>query len=91
MHQVRQVPRVLGNRFQVGHRQNGDQDRPQMDLHGLSRRSDETLGVELLLEVSEKYFNFPTGLVKISYRTGSKFRVIGQQFDGKSVFFVEDC
>lgn len=43
------------------------------------------------LRFLKKYFNFPTGLVKISYRTGSKFRVIGQQFDGKSVFFVEDC
>lgn len=82
------MPWVLGYCLQVGHQEYGHQGGPQLDLHGVSRRADETLDMEQLFEVSEEHLDFPPCLVKVGYRAGRELHVVGEQFDRESVFLV---
>ena len=78
-HQIRKRPTEFGSKLKELQNQHGNQCCPNLNLDGIGAGSDKGLDLEVLFQMLEEDFNFPTILVDGGDRAGSQVKVVRQE------------
>ena len=87
-HQIGQAPAKRAFQLQVHQQQHRDQRRPDLNLHRVLARADESLDLQSLFQGLEKQFYFPALLVNSRDGPGRQTHIIGDE-QQRHLFFLD--